>query len=188
LTLDLRRVLTKRGEINAVNGQLRLQAGRLLSGAITARAPPNATVQLSVTPTNQGRALSLNVTDMGAVLKSLGWLEGMFGGKAKLDAVFDDSKPSSPLRGRLTIDEYRLQKTTVVNDVLTVGALTDALSSSEGIEFNQLIAAFTMDSGVLNLRNLRTAGSSIGITAAGTINTNNDTVQITGAIVPAYVI
>ncbi|MEO8560421.1 MAG: AsmA-like C-terminal domain-containing protein, partial [Rhodospirillales bacterium] len=190
LTLDLRRILTKRGEIDAVVGQLRLQNGKLVSGALTARAPPAAMVQLTVTPTNQGRAVSLTASDMGAVLKSLGWLEGMFGGKAKLGAVFDDAKPNAPLRGQLIIDEYRLQKTPVVGDVLTVGELTDALSSlsGSGIEFNQLIAPFVWENGVLTLRGARTAGSSLGITASGRIDTNSDTVQIEGAIVPAYVI
>jgi uncharacterized protein YhdP len=71
-----------------------------------------------------------------------------------------------------------------------VGALTDALSafSGSGLEFNQLIAPFTWEKGVLTLRNARTAGSSLGITASGRIDTNNDTVQISGVIVPAYVI
>ncbi len=41
---------------------------------------------------------------------------------------------------------------------------------------------------MLNLGAARTAGASLGITASGRINTNNDTVQITGSIVPAYVI
>ncbi len=190
IDLNLRRLLTKRGEIDNVVGRLHMQGGRLLNGSVTARALPDATLQLDVRPINQGRSLTLTATDIGAVLKSLGWLEGMFGGKARLDAAFDDTKPGSPLRGRLTIDSYKLQKTPVVGDVLTVGALTDALSSfsGNGIEFNQLVAPFTWESGVLTLRGARTAGSSIGITASGRINTNNDTVQISGVIVPAYVL
>jgi hypothetical protein len=188
--LNLRRVLTKRGEIDNVAGRLHMQGGRLLNANVTAHALPDAAVQFDVKPINQGRSLTMTATDIGAVLKSLGWLEGMFGGKARLDAAFDDTRPGSPMRGRLTIDSYKLQKTPVVGDVLTVGALTDALSSfsGNGIEFNQLIAPFTWEAGVLSLRGARTAGSSIGITASGRINTNNDTVQISGVIVPAYVL
>jgi hypothetical protein len=190
LSLDLRRVLTKRGELLNVTGKLRLQGGRLMSASVAAHAAPDATVQLDIGPAAEGRSLTMSTNDMGAILKSLGWLEGMFGGKAQLVGVFDDTKPGSPLRGRLVIDSYKLQKTPVVGDVLTVGELTDALSAfaGSGLEFNQLIAPFAFENGILTLRNARTAGSSLGITASGRINTRNDTVQMAGSIVPAYVI
>jgi hypothetical protein len=41
---------------------------------------------------------------------------------------------------------------------------------------------------VLTLNNARTAGTSLGLTASGRINTNNETVQVEGVIVPAYVL
>jgi uncharacterized protein YhdP len=190
ITLDLRQVLTKRGKLDGATGRLRLQDGRMVSADITGRTEQGTMIRALVSPKENGRRLSVETSDTGAMLKSLGWLEGMFGGQLQLHAEYDDTRTGSPLRGTLRIGEYKLIKTPVVGDVLSVAPLTDALSafSSSGLEFDRLQAPFAWHRGVLTLNNARTAGSSLGLTATGRINTNNDTVQIEGVIVPAYVL
>ena len=147
-------------------------------------------VRTQIVPSEKGRRLSIETADIGAVLKSLGWLEGMFGGELRLSGEFDDSRAGSPLRGSLRIGEYKLVKTPVVGDVLSVAPLTEALSafSGSGLSFDRLQASFIWQKGVLTLNNARTAGTSLGLTASGKINATNDTVQIEGVIVPAYVL
>jgi uncharacterized protein YhdP len=190
IALDLRQVLTKRGKLDGVTGKARLQGGRVLLADMTGRVGQATLVRTQIAPTEKGRRLTIETADMGAVLKSLGWLEGMFGGDMQLNGEFDDSRAGSPLRGNLRIGEYKLIKTPVVGDVLSVAPLTDALSafSGSGLAFDRLQASFGWHRGVLTLNNARTAGTSLGLTASGRINTNNDTVQVEGVIVPAYVL
>ncbi|MDF3074016.1 MAG: uncharacterized protein K0S54_1683 [Alphaproteobacteria bacterium] len=190
IALDLRQVLTKRGKLDGVTGKARLQGGRVLSADMTGRVGQATLVRTQIAPTEKGRRLTIDTADIGAVLKSLGWLEGMFGGDMHLAGEFDDSRAGSPLRGSLRIGEYKLIKTPVVGDVLSVAPLTDALSafSGSGLAFDRLQASFGWHKGVLTLNNARTAGTSLGLTASGRINTNNETVQVEGVIVPAYVL
>lgn len=190
VTLDLQQVLTKRGRLDGASGRLRVQGGRVLSADVSGRVGQQTMVRTQIMPSEKGRKIAMETSDMGAMLKSLGWLEGMFGGEMRLSGEFDDSKAGSPLRGMLRIGEYRLIKTPVVGDVLSVAPLTDALSafSGSGLAFDRLQAPFAWHRGVLTLNNARTAGNSLGLTATGRINTNNDTVQIEGMIVPAYVL
>lgn len=190
LRVDLGQVLTKRGRLDGVAGAGRFRDGRVLSADLTGRAGRSADVTLRVEPSQKGRRLTVEATDMGAVLKSLGWLEGMIGGDMRLSGEFDDSRAGSPLRGFLRVGSYKLVNTPVVGDVLTVAPLTDALSafSGSGLAFDRLLAPFVWQTGILTLGNARTAGTSLGLTASGRVNTRNDTVQIDGTIVPAYVL
>jgi len=190
VAIDLRQVLTRRGKLDGASGRLRLQGGRALSADVVGRVGQTTMVRTQIVPSEKGRRLSIESADIGAVLKSLGWLEGMFGGELRLSGEFDDTRAGSPLRGSLRIGEYKLVKTPVVGDVLSVAPLTEALSafSGAGLSFDRLQAPFTWHRGVLTLNNARTAGTSLGLTASGRINTNNDTVQIEGMIVPAYVL
>ncbi len=190
LALDLRQVLTRRGRLDGATGHLRLQGGRALSADLTGRAGQTTLVRTRIAPAGKGRQMTIETSDLGAVLKSLGWLEGMLGGEMQLAGEFDDTLAGSPLRGSLRIGEYKLVKTPVVGDVLSVAPLTEALSafSGSGLSFDRLQAPFQWHRGMLTLNNARTAGGSLGLTASGRINTNNDTVQIEGMIVPAYVL
>ncbi len=188
--LDVRQVLTRRGKLDGMSGDVSIRGDRVLSADITGRVGPSLLVRTRIGPSEKGRRLMIETADAGAVLKSLGWLEGMFGGDMTLNGEFDDTSAGSPLRGFLRLGEYKLVKTPVVGDVLSVAPLTDALSafSSSGLEFDRLQAPFRWHRGVLTLNNARTAGTSLGLTATGRINTNNDTVQVEGTIVPAYVV
>ncbi|MGE0152566.1 MAG: AsmA-like C-terminal region-containing protein [Reyranellaceae bacterium] len=190
VTVDLGQVLTKRGKLDGASGHLRVQGGRVLSTDLTGRVGQGTMVRTLIAPSDKGRRLTIETADMGAVLKSLGWLEGMFGGDMRLQGEFDDSRAGSPLRGTLRIGPYKLIKTPVVGDVLSVAPVTDALSafSGSGLEFDRLLAPFAWHRGMLALNNARTSGTALGLTASGRINTNSDTVQIEGVIVPAYVL
>lgn len=190
LRLDLRQVLTRRGRLDGAAGEAKVQGGRILSADITGRAGESVLVRTRLQPGEKSRGLSIETSDVGRVLKSLGWLEGMIGGELRLTGEFDDQRAGSPLRGFLRLGEYKLVRTPVVGDVLSVAPLTEALSafSGSGLAFDRLQAPFRWHDGVLTLDNARTAGTSLGLTATGRINTNNDTVQIEGTIVPAYVV
>lgn len=189
ITLDLRQLLVQRGGLRDVRGRLRLEGGRMASADMAGQAG-SSTVQFRVEPRGGGRDVDLEVSDAGVTLSALGWLEGVIGGQLDLDAHYDDAKPGSPLSGRLRMKDYKLVKTPVVKDVLSVAPLTDALSAfgSSGLEFSRLDAPFTLEGGVLQLDNARTSGTSLGITATGRVNTNDDTVRMEGTIVPAYVL
>ncbi|MFN7001394.1 MAG: AsmA-like C-terminal region-containing protein, partial [Elioraea tepidiphila] len=55
-----------------------------------------------------------------------------------------------------------------------------------GLSFTNLIAPFSLSNDVLELRDARAYGPSLGFTAKGTVDLARDTLAVEGTIVPAY--
>jgi hypothetical protein len=58
----------------------------------------------------------------------------------------------------------------------------------KGIPFSRLKAPFTLAEDVITLKDAKTYGSSIGLTADGTIRFPEQSFNIEGTVVPSYVL
>jgi hypothetical protein len=136
------------------------------------------------------RTLAVRSTDAGALVQALGIYENMVGGTIALDGRFDDAIEGEPLTGQVTVKDYKIIKAPTLAHLVSIMALTgivDALKG-EGLSFNALEAPFTLHNGVLTLTDAKANGTSLGFTAAGTIYTDFNSVDLKGTVVPAYVI
>lgn len=136
-----------------------------------------------------GRTLELRSDDAGALLAWLDVIGSMAGGRLALSARYDDTKPSSPLAGEATIEEFRLRDAPAIGRVLQAMTLYGLLEMARGpgLSFSNLVAPFRLDGDVIELRDARAYGPSLGFTAKGTADLARDTLAIEGTIVPAYV-
>ncbi len=133
------------------------------------------------------RQFSLNAKDAGQFLKMTGALDSMEGGELTIVGNYDDSANGSVLRGRAVITEHTVRDAPVLGKILSLASLTgfiDALQGN-GIRFNKLAAPFTLQNDVITLKDAKTAGSAIGLTAEGTITFPKKTLDLQGTVVPA---
>jgi hypothetical protein len=153
-------------------------------GAVGGRGSYTARLQRA----GSGRSLDLRSDDAGALLAALDVMGSMAGGRLAVTAQFDDSKPSSPLSGEATIEEFRLRDAPAIGRLLQAMTLYGLLEVARGpgLSFSTLIAPFALENDTLELRDARAYGPSLGFTAKGTVDLARDTLALEGTIVPAY--
>ena len=169
MTLQIQQVLTERGTLGYINGRLDL-IGRAHRLRPTCRsAPARARPSASRRPA-QGRKLFLYVADFGQMLKEAGWLDGLVSGYLHIEGQSTTPSPASPLDGFLKLGPYP-------------AAEGDAARQRRHAELDhrraeprrQRPAAVRQSRGqgrprsaiASHIRNGRTSGQSIGLTAAG---------------------
>jgi hypothetical protein len=131
--------------------------------------------------------LDMVAEDAGAFLKAVDVTPNMSGGRLDVKGETDDKRPGRPLAGHLHISEYRVTKAPILARVLSVALLTGILDAltGEGIRFAQLDTDYVYDGSRIEVLNARSAGPSIGVTARGVIDTDADTIDLSGTVVPA---
>jgi uncharacterized protein YhdP len=93
-----------------------------------------------------------------------------------------------PLRGILTIEDFTLVKAPILAQVLSVASLkgiTDTLSG-EGLNFNKFSVPFVYEYGAVSIKDAVVSGPALGMTGTGEVNLNSQTIDMDGALVPAY--
>lgn len=174
-----------------VRGQGMVQPGGVIARAdVTARAGERGTLRAEIVPDGQGRALTLTADDAGAVLNALGVITTVAEGTLTVRGHYADTKPGRPLTGEAEILAFRLREAPAgarVLQAMTLFGLLD-LARGPGLSFDRAVAAFTLTEGVLELRDARAFGASLGFTAKGRIDRRNDTIDLEGTIVPAYIL
>lgn len=136
----------------------------------------------------QRRAVAVHADDAGAALAALGLFSGMEGGRLTMAGTFADDQPSRPLSGVARVSDYRILDAPLIARILSGVALTglsDALSG-DSLTFSTLVVPFTLDDGTLTMTDARATGLSIGFTADGRIDLDQDRVDVTGTVVPIY--
>jgi hypothetical protein len=136
------------------------------------------------------RRLDLRSTDGGALLRTLGLIETVRGGKLRLTASRLNSPSGSPWKGSLVISDFRVVDAPLLARVLAVASfpgIVDTLSG-KGIGFARLEMPYALHGKILKLEKARSVGSALGLTASGEVDLVKDTLKLNGTIIPAYTI
>lgn len=175
-------------ESRNVTVSLRHDGRRLQALEVRGELGERGSYTASLRPGEGGRVLELRSDDAGALLAWLDVLDSMAGGRLAVTARYDDRKPSAPLAGEATIEEFRLRDAPAIGRVLQAMTLYGLLEMARGpgLSFSNLVAPFTLDGDMLELRDARAYGPSLGFTAKGTADLAKKTLAIEGTIVPAY--
>ncbi len=145
-------------------------------------------VKLAPSAAGNARILTVWSPDAGDVLRILDVYDNMAGGELSLSGRFDDSIEDAPLSGELDIQGYQILRAPTLAQMLSILALTgivDALQG-DGLAFDRLTVPFTYSDGLLELREARATGASLGFTASGSVFTQVDYLDLNGTIVPIY--
>ena len=186
MTLQVQQVLTQHGTLGYANGRLELIGERIAAADLTIGAGKGSTFRVS--PAGQGRKLFLYVADFGMMLKDAGWLDGLVNGYLHVEGQLDDATAGSPLDGFLKLGPYRLQKVTPRANVGTLNSAIDGLNRAGNAlqQFDNLQAKVSKIGDRVHIKNGRTSGQSIGLTAQGFVDLGNDTARLSGIVVPAF--
>jgi hypothetical protein len=147
--------------------------------------------ELSIRPGADGnRNLLMTSADAGETLKLMDYFDNMVGGRLEITGRYNDSLPTHPLIGRLTVGNYRVTNAPLLTHVLSIMALTGIVEAMQGrgLAFGTLDVPFVLGDGWLEIKQAKATGASLGFTASGTVYTHADVIDINGTVVPAYVI
>jgi hypothetical protein len=186
MTLQLQQVLTERGSLGFVNGQLELSGERIVAADLTIGGGRGSTFR--VTPGPSGHSMTLYVADFGSMLRDAGWLDGLVSGYLHIEGVRNDSVAGSPFSGLLKMGPYRLQRVTPRAGVGTLNSTIEGLGRAGDAlqQFDSLEANVGKVGDRIDIRQGHTNGTSIGLTTQGFVDLGSDTAQLGGVVVPAF--
>jgi len=123
-------------------------------------------------PSGKGkRWVKINTTDAGNMLRTLDVYDTMIGGTLDVEATFDDTVDDNPLVGEVLIRDYRLVDAPALTQLvgeMTLARLKDALQG-DGLAFSKFNAPFVIRKGVVDIKDVKATGLSLGYTAKGKI-------------------
>jgi hypothetical protein len=161
---------------------------------LQARTGPGAPVSWVIQPTapragaTPQRTMTVSATDAGALLRAVGALQTMDGGRLAVNATYQDGQAGHPLAGTAEIDDFRVRNAPAIGKLLeamTLYGLVEALRGP-GVGFTKLTLPFRFQDGVLTIAEARAISPSLGLTAKGSLDLDRRRVDMQGTIVPAY--
>jgi hypothetical protein len=183
--------LSDEGSISDVTANLARGPKHWRTIHVTGELEKKQSLRVDVRPSDdRHRSLKVVATDAGATFAAFGLFDNMRGGTLTVDGTYDDSDARDALTGVAKISGYNVVKAPLLARVLTIASLTGTLGllSGNGIRFDQADIPFTLDDGILTLKDAHSAGTELGITADGQVDLDHGNLAIQGVIVPAYAI
>ncbi|MDY0870721.1 YhdP family protein [Dongia rigui] len=159
--------------------------------AFQATLPSGQPITFDYRPSKAGQhALKINTKDGGGALRVLDLYNSVKGGTLSITGTVKDDQPWRPLKGKISMSSFRVINTPFVARFLTVATITGVVDAvtGEGFLFGGAEGRFTKTRGLIEVSKFRSAGPSLGLTAAGKIDLDRNNVNVKGTLVPAYAI
>jgi len=138
------------------------------------------------------RNLRLTSNDLGAILRLLDVSSNVKveGGELTVTGHAEDVGGRRTLSGQISGGDYRVVDAPALAQLLSIVSLTGAasLANGRGIPFFRMEGDFVLDQGTIELHNARAYGEAMGINASGEFDYRRHTVDMSGTIVPAYML
>ena len=132
-------------------------------------------------------SLKLVSDNLGATLNVIGVTDNVVGGKVTVTGQAQDHGEHRVFKGRVEGGDYAVVQAPMFARLLSVASFSgvSALLSGGGIPFSHLSADYTYDQGNLTLPDARAYGGAMGINVKGSYNLHQNTLDISGTLVPA---
>jgi hypothetical protein len=159
---------------------------RLVSAA--ARTSEKRRVEAIYRDNARDQTVTLDSNDAGALLRTLGIVDTLTGGRLVLKATKQGGGDAAAWRGHVAVTDFRIAKAPTLARLLSLASLTGIsnLASGKGIAFKRLDIPFAMRSRRLTISDARAVGSQIGISSSGEIDLEAERTELEGTVVPAY--
>jgi len=171
-----------------VHSHLETNGTRLTRGVLTVEGPVAATAHL--TPQVSSRVLDVHVASLGDLLRDMKVTDEMQGGVTDINGSFDDSTPSAPFTGKVTMGPFKLRNVPAVVRLANNASIYGWLRAphAPGMQIEQLAAPVTMDEGTIHIADGLVSNASLGATVSGDVNLEKKTLNLDGTIIPAFAV
>lgn len=145
-------------------------------------------IDMLTNPENAVRNVIVDIPDASEAAFAFLGLDNITGGRLQIDAQLPPVGIKGALNGVANVDDFKLVRAPILAQMLSVASLQGLFDTlgGEGLKFNEFIVPFSYDDGSLNVRNARVSGPALGMTGHGEIEFTNRTLDLDGALVPAY--
>jgi len=191
---NLQSVQLPRGALQNVQANVLMASGETqfdLTGSLIVNGANRGAVDLGYDPNpSGGKHAHLRLDDAGAFLIAMDLTDVIAGGSFDWQAQSVPGNPDGPITGTVTMRHFRLTQVPEALQVLMVAGLTgieDALKG-DGVSFDILTGDLSLDEDRLSTEQLRAVGSALGVLASGKLDVGDDTIDLSGKLVPAYAI
>ncbi len=189
LDIDVKRLIT-RVDQQLTEARVRMVFGDkgLTTAFLDGKLASGGALRLRIEPDGANRRLVVDSDDAGSVARAFDIFDNATGGKLHLEARIFDSLAGEPVEGLVEIEKYKVRKASTLANLLAFASLTgigDVLSG-EGLSFDHFAMPFTVFDNLVTIKDAKTSGSALGLTASGTVKLDSNETDIRGTIVPAY--
>lgn len=155
---------------------------------LSGRFPNGKRFDFSYRPRDGDGSLRATSADAGEMFGLLGRTRWVRGGRLSLSAKRQTGDKEGQWAGRATVRDFVLTGAPRLVQALqlaSLGSLSAALGG-RGVRVRELVIPFTHDGSTLGISEGRAIGTGFGVTGHGTIDVDNETLEIDGTLVPAY--
>ena len=175
----------------AIGGVRATASGRsthidLARASATGPVPATLTLQRAAT----GRVLHVDAQDAGGLLSAFDLTDRIGGGHLTVAATLPDTAPADGTSGTVHLDRFTLKRVPAVVILLrnlTVYGLADPAPKTD-ITVSRVTVPFTWRGGLVTVDHASAWQPALGLTAKGTVNTDTGGLDLSGTIVPAYIV
>ena len=175
--------------LDEVTARLRHEGGEWREAKIEARFPNGRPLSLDLTD-GARRRFDFRSGDLGATLGLLDVTGNVVGGKVRVRGDVTEEAGKTAISGEIDGSDYSLVRAPPLAQILSLASF-DALGGmllGSGIPFGTLKGRYAYRDGRLALDDLVASGAAIGATATGWLDLAKDRLDISGTIVPAYLL
>ncbi|WP_233061497.1 YhdP family protein [Parvularcula mediterranea] len=188
LDVELSRVSLKNGvELHEVRAEGQHTGDYVEQFTLTARVGDEGRMNMTVDQPEGSELgfVEVEATDFGTLIGGVFGLGSVTGGAGSIKGTTDEKTGFS---GRFEVSEILVQDAPLLAKILSFTSLDGAFAqlNGEGIRFTALEGDVTLNEGLITLEGAKLVGSSLGMSAAGEINLDAGTVDVRGAVAPAY--
>lgn len=134
------------------------------------------------------RNVTVDIPDASEAAFAFLGLDNITGGRLQINAQLPPVGVTGALNGVADVEDFKLVKAPILAQLLSVASLQGIFDTlgGEGLNFKEFIVPFSLEDSTLNIRNARVSGPALGMTGNGAIRLKDRSLDLDGAIVPAY--
>jgi hypothetical protein len=145
-------------------------------------------VSLETDQPNKARTVQASFPDASQAANAFLGINSLQGGAFTMMGNLPLPGEEGSYVGQVNVTDFKVKDAPILAQLLSLGSLTGLFNtlSGEGLAFENFELPFQLSDGVLTVRDARVYGPALGMTGAGNIDLKNETVDLDGALVPAY--
>ena len=178
-------LLSSKGELTDVSAEIIQEESGLTHISLNGMVSDGDIFKISMQPDGDQRSFSAESKNGGAVLRVLGFGNDFVAGELSIKgAILEEGA----VEGLFNINNFRLVDAPLLARLLSVASLTGIVDElkGNGISFSELNVPFSYSDNVFSIQDAAMYGASLGLTAKGQYDINQNTIDGEGTLIPAY--